>query len=327
MKTKMNKTMLAILKVLDKHTDIIGSGEISKELRLHGIDLTERTVRYHMKFLDEKGLTEVFGKEGRRITEKGRSELNNSRVSEKLGFVISKIETYSYQTTIDLDQMKGKVILNISYLPDDRLDDCLKLMSNVFKTPYVMSNRVTIARSGETVGDVVVPEGRAAIGTVCSVTINGIFLKAGIPVTSRFGGVLEISKGAPKRFLSLISYEGSSLDPLEVFIKSKMTDVKGAVNTGNGRILASYREIPIVCLDQARELEKKMNEKGISGVLHIGEPNRPVFEVPVGIDKVGVVIVGGLNPLAILEESGISTESKAMSTLFEFSDLSPFNIG
>jgi len=320
----MNKTMLSILKVLDKHTDIIGSGEISKELKIHGIDLTERTVRYHLKFLDEKGMTEVFGKEGRKITDKGRDELKNSRVLEKVGFVISKIEAYSYQTTIDLDTMKGRVILNISYLPEGRLDECLRLMSNVFKTPYVMSDRVIVARSGQRIGDIVVPHGKAAIGTVCSVTINGIFLKAGIPVTSRFGGVLEINKGVPKRFLSLISYEGSSLDPLEVFIRSKMTDVTGAVNSGNGMILASYREIPTVCIDQAKELAKRMKEKGISGVLHIGEPNRPVFEVPVGLDKVGVVIVGGLNPLALIEESGISTDSKAMSTLFEFSDLSPF---
>ncbi|MCE5313244.1 MAG: NrpR regulatory domain-containing protein [Nitrospiraceae bacterium] len=320
----MNKTMLAILKVLDKHTDIIGSGEISKELKMHGIDLTERTVRYHMKFLDEKGLTEVFGKEGRKITEKGRNELKHSHVSEKVGFVISKIEAYSYQTTIDLDEMKGKVILNISCLPEDKLSQCIKLMEKVFSTPYVMSNRMIIARSGETVGDFIVPEGKAAIGTVCSVTINGIFLKAGIPVASRFGGVLEIQNGAPRRFLSLISYEGSSLDPLEVFIRSKMTDVAGAVKDGNGRVLASYREIPIVCLKQAKDLAKKMKEKGINGVLHIGEPNRPVFEVPVSTDKVGVVIVGGLNPVAMLEESGISTDSKAMSTLFEFSSLSPF---
>ncbi|MDX9714807.1 MAG: NrpR regulatory domain-containing protein [Dissulfurispiraceae bacterium] len=319
----MNKTALTILKILDRHSDIIGSGEISKELKIHGIDLTERTVRYHLKLLDEMGMTKVFGKEGRKITGKGRDELKNSCVPERLGFVISKIEACSYQTTIDLGTLKGKVILNISYLPEDRLDESLHLMANVFRTSYVMSDRVVIARSGERIADMVVPQGRAAIGTVCSVTINGIFLKAGIPVASRFGGVLEINKGVPRRFLSLISYEGSSLDPLEVFIRSKMTDVAGAVNYGSGMILASYREIPVICLAQVKELANRMKEKGISGVLHIGEPNRPVFEVPVGIDKVGVVIVGGLNPLALLEESGISTDSKAMSTLFEFSEMTP----
>jgi repressor of nif and glnA expression len=36
------------------------------------------------------------------------------------------------------------------------------------------------------------------------------------------------------------------------------------------------------------------------------------------------VIVGGLNPVAVLEEHGIATESKAMSTLFDYTQLVPF---
>jgi repressor of nif and glnA expression len=59
--------------------------------------------------------------------------------------------------------------------------------------------------------------------------------------------------------------------------------------------------------------------------LQIGNPNTPLLEVPVGIDKVGMVVVGGLNPVAALEEKGILTESKAMSTLIDYSRLVPFN--
>ena len=114
----MNKTMLAILKILEKYSDIVGSREISRQLKLHGIDLTERTVRYHLRILDERGYTEVFGKEGRKITGKGRQELKHALVSEKIGFVISKIETLSYQTTLDLKTLDGDVILNISYFPE-----------------------------------------------------------------------------------------------------------------------------------------------------------------------------------------------------------------
>ena len=85
----MNKTILAILKVLDKHPDkILGSRELSRQMKFHGIDLTERTVRYHLKILDERGYTRVFGKEGRRITPQGKEELALALVSEKVGFVI-----------------------------------------------------------------------------------------------------------------------------------------------------------------------------------------------------------------------------------------------
>jgi len=62
-------------------------------------------------------------------------------------------------------------------------------------------------------------------------------------------------------------------------------------------------------------------ERGIGVILLIGQPNSPLFGVPVGIDKVGMIIVGGLNPIAALEESGVLTESKAMSTLYEYSQL------
>lgn len=320
----MNKTMLSILKILEKYTDVIGSREISRQLKLHGIDITERTVRYHLRILDERGYTEVFGKEGRKITEKGRLELKHALVSEKVGFVISKIETLSYQTTLDLKTLNGNVILNISYFPEERLKSAIKILTPVFSSPYVMSDRIIFAHGGEKIGDVLIPEGKIGVGTVCSVTINGIFLKAGIPVRSRFGGVVETGNGKPTRFISLISYEGSSLDPLEIFIRSKMTDVLGAVKNHSGRILASFRDIPVVCIDEAKRLSKEIADKGIGGILLIGGANKPLLEIPVGIDKVGMVIVGGLNPIAAIEESGIQTESKAMSTLYEYSKLKRF---
>ena len=111
----MNKTMLSILKVLDAQPETIrGSRAIAKELKLHGVDLTERTVRYHLRILDERGLTKVYGKEGRLITEKGKDELAQAAVSDKVGFVISKIETFSYLTNLDLETQQGDIILNIS---------------------------------------------------------------------------------------------------------------------------------------------------------------------------------------------------------------------
>jgi repressor of nif and glnA expression len=79
---KMTRTMLSILKVLDRHREtIIGSRELSRQLKLHGVDIAERTVRYHMRILDERGFTRVFGKEGRQITRRGREELANFRLT------------------------------------------------------------------------------------------------------------------------------------------------------------------------------------------------------------------------------------------------------
>jgi len=320
----MNKTMIAILDVLNKHPgSILGSRELSRQLRLHGIELTERTVRYHLRILDERGYTRVFGREGRMITQKGKEEFALSLVSEKVGFVISKIETLSYLTNLDLTKEEGDIILNFSYFPEERLQEALKIMQPVFSSPYIMSDKVVVLRGGEKINDIIIPHGQVGFGTVCSVTINGIFLKAGIPVNSKFGGVLQIHQ-EPVRFTALISYEGSSLDPLEIFIRSRMTNVSGAVSEGSGTILASFREIPVVSIEKAEEFGAQMQEKGIRGILLIGNPNQPLLEMPVSRDKAGMIIVGGLNPVAALEEAGIPTVTRAMSTLYPFSGLVRF---
>jgi len=320
----MTKTIFAILKILEKQQEVIGSTEISRQLKQHGVELTERTVRYHLKILDERGLTQVFGKEGRRITEKGREELSQAMVSEKIGFVISKVESLAYMTSFDIEKQKGDIIINVSFFPEKNLKESLKIMKPVFKSPFIMSDRIVLAKEGEEIGDIIVPEGKIGLGTVCSVTINGVFLKSGIPLVSKFGGVLQTENSEPSRFTAVISYEGSSLDPLEVFIRSRMTDVTGALKGASGKILASFREVPVVGVDEAKRIAKKMSAIGIGGILLIGNPNQPLLEMPVGMDKAGIVVVGGLNPIAALEEAGIPTETHAMSAMYEYSKLVSF---
>ncbi len=321
----MNKVMFTILRVLDRQQNVMGSTELARELLPQGIELSERTVRHYLKLLDNKGFTLVRGKRGRTITEKGRLELNSSFVSERVNFVISRIDSLSYLTDFNIDSMKGNVILNISFFPEKKLRDVLKIMAEVFDSPYIMCNKIIMAKNGERIGDVLIPKNTVGIGTVCSITLNGIFLKTGIPVVSRYGGVIEVQEGNPRRFVSLISYEGSSLDPLEIFIRSRMTNVTGAIKQNSGKILASFREIPVVSINEAEELSNKMIRKGIGGKILFGKPNQPLLDIPVGADKVGMIAVGGLNPIAAVEESGIHTESMAMSTLYEYSKLLSFN--
>jgi repressor of nif and glnA expression len=321
----MNKIMFSILRVLDRQADAVGSSELAEELLSHGIELSERTVRYYLKLLDERGLTEVCGKRGRTITARGREEIENAFVSDRLNFIISRIDSLAYLTNFNVDDMRGKAILNISFFPEKRLRDALRVMLPVFNSPYVMSDRIVLARGGERIGDVRVPEETVGIGTVCSITLNGIFLKAGIPVASRYGGVVEIREGELTRFTSLIGYEGSSLDPLEIFIRSRMTDVLSLFRGGSGSVLGSFREIPVVSLREAENLREKMARRGMGGRIVFGKPNQPLLDIPVGADRVGMIVAGGLNPVAAAHESGIQTETAAMSTLYEYGALMRFN--
>jgi repressor of nif and glnA expression len=93
----------------------------------------------------------------------------------------------------------------------------------------------------------------------------------------------------------------------------------------SGKILASFREIPVVSINEAEILGKKLSGKGLGDLVLFGKPNQPLLDIPVGVDKVGMIVVGGLNPVAAVEESGIPTETMAMSTLFDYSKLLGFN--
>ncbi len=321
---EIDRKINAILRIVGEANEPIGSKEVSEKLKSLGIELSERTVRYHLKLMDEQGLTQGKWKEGRSITEEGKEELKNALVAEKIGFVTSRIDSVCYQMDFDIAKKEGKIILNVSYIDKEKFSDALKIISDVYQKGYGMGKLVVYAAEGETLGGSKVPDGKIGFGTLCSINLNGILLKQTIPVESKFGGVLEIEDGKPFRFTDLISYSGSTLDPLEVFIKSKMTSVKKVICSGSGKILAGFREIPAVSRENAEEILKYSEEAGLGSAIMIGKPGQPLLGVPVGMGRVGLVVVGGLNPVAAVEEAGIETESKALVTLIDYKELVPF---
>ncbi|MDO8886660.1 NrpR regulatory domain-containing protein [Candidatus Oleimmundimicrobium sp.] len=320
----VERKIINILKILSKETNPLGASIISRHLKDFGIDLSERAVRYHLKLMDEKGLTKGIGKEGRLITEKGIEELNNALVSDKIGLVSTKIDTLSYLTSLDFKNKKGKVVMNVSILDKSDYKKALRVMKDIFKTKLCTSDFVIVAYKNEKLGEIEIPSGKVGFGTICSITLNGVLIKAGIPVDSKFGAIVQMKDFCPYRFTELITYEGSSLDPLEIFIKSRMTSVRETALTGSGKILAGFREVSAIALTGVNKVVEELKKIGIYGVLAVGRPSQPVLEMPVGNNKVGIVVAGGLNPIAALEEVGIETGSRAMSTMVDFSELRSF---
>ena len=319
----VDKKTNTILRIIAAAKEPIGSKDISDRLKAYGIDLTERAVRYHLKLMDEQHLTESTWKEGRSITEKGQEELRNAWVSNKVGLVSARIEAKSYLMNFNLDEKTGKVILNISFFYKNEFKKALGVMREVFKKKFSMGDMVLYAEAGEEVCGFVVPQGKVCFGTLCTINLNGILLKHGLPLESKFGGVLQIENGLPLRFTDLIRYSGSTLDPHEIFMRSKMTSVREATK-GSGKILAGLREIPAVSKPDAEKILKKAEAAGFGGALYIGKPEQPVLGMPVGVEKVGIVVPGGLNPVAACEEWGIETESKALVTLVDYEKLVSF---
>lgn len=321
---EVERKVISILKVLKDSTQPLGARIIARGLKELGVNLTERAVRYHLKIMDERGLTQLIGKDGRIITESGIEELRNALVTDKVGFVIAKIELLAFRTNFDLETGKGQIVINTSLFPKDKFKKAITAMKEAFRAGVCVSPLVAVANEGEKLGEVTVPKDMVGFSTVCSITINGALLKAGIPMDSRFGGILQIRNSKPLRFIELINYEGSTLDPSEIFIRGKMTSVGEAAKTGNGKILANFREIPAQCRAIAEEVITKLKQRGIGGVVMIGDTSEPVCEIPVGLNRVGVILLGGLNPVAAAEEAGIETENKAMSGIIDYSQLISF---
>jgi len=197
-------------------------------------------------------------------------------------------------------------------------------MQPAFEAQLCASELVGLASEGERLGELLIPEGMIGLATVCSITVNGSLLKAGVPMDSRFGGLLQIRNHHPFRFVQLIHYAGCSLDPSEIFIMAKMTQVGEVARRGEGNILANFREIPALCRPTAEQVIAKLKKAGIGGVLMMGDTSEPVCETSVEPNKIGIILIGGLNPVAAAQEAGVEAENRAMSTVMEYRDLIKF---
>jgi repressor of nif and glnA expression len=321
---EVERKLNAILRVLKESPEAVGARVIGRQLKEQGIDLSERAVRYHLKLMDERGLTQLVGRDGRQITPAGIEELRNALVADKVGLFMNRIEIVSFRTTFDWRNRSGCVPANLSIFHKDDFPRALKAMASAFKAGISVGNLVAVAGEGESLGDRIVPKGKIGFATVCSAVVSGVLLKAGLPMDSKFGGILQVRARKPLRFAELIHYSGTSLDPSEVFIRGKMTDVTGAAKNGDGKVLGNFAEVPGQCRPLAEDMIAKLKEAGLGSLMMMGKPGESICEVPVDPNRVGVLLLGGLNPVAAAEEAGIEAENAAICSVVEYSRLRSF---
>ena len=318
------RKIIAILKVLSESSKPLGSITIAQKLEHHGLSLSERAVRYHLRITDERGYTQPLGRDGRMITSQGLEELQVALAPDHLSFILEKLELLAFRTTFDSKRRTGELPVNTSLFNRDDFPRAVEAMRGAFQAGICVSELVATASEGEKLGDVVIPKGKIGFATVCGVTVNGVLLKHGVPMESRFGGVLEIRDSKPRRFVAVINYGGTSLDPAEQYIRARMTSVGEATTSGNGRILANFREIPALSRSIVEEVTTALREAGINGVYALGNISEPVCQIAVGVNRVGMVLVGGLNPVAAAVEAGIEVENIAESGMIDFQQLVSF---
>jgi hypothetical protein len=100
-----------------------------------------------------------------------------------------------------------------------------------------------------------------------------------------------------------------------------MTDYLGAIKTGSGKIGASFREFPSDSREAVQNLDVRMKRIGLGGLVKVGMPGQSLLEIPVSEGRVGAIVIGGLNPVSILEETGVRAYSRALAGLIDFNRL------
>lgn len=325
MTMRSDRAKMQVLKALHDLDEPAGASRITEALQASGVDLQPRTVRFYLLQLDREGLTrQVSRRRGRQITERGLQELARANVMEKVGFVAAKVDNLSYRMSYNLREGRGTIIANLAMISARDFSRALGEMQPVFARSLSMGTRLRVAQPGEVLCGTEIPSNAFGLAPVCSVTVNGLLLAEGIPVTSRFGGLVELRDGHPVRFVELIEYGGTTLDPLEAFIQAGMTRVREAARTGTGVIGASFREVPAAALDRVRQLQKTMEQQGLGGVLAIGRPSQPLLGVPVTEGRAGLAVIGGLNPIAAIYEAGIKVSLRSLAGLEDSSAFVPF---
>ena len=320
MDPQIERKLIEIMRVINENDKPIGARAIADELNDRGYDIGERAVRYHLRILDERGFTRKHGYAGRTLTELGESEMSDALIGDRFGFVISQIEEMAFRTTINPKTGDGVVPVNISYFAKEDLETVIDVISYIAHSGYMISSKVRIFEEDEDL--IILPPGKVGIATVCSVTFDGLLLKSGIPVEPSYGGILQIENRKPSYFLDLISYSGTSIDPIQIFMKRKPTSVLEVVETGEGKILANIRQINLSAYDRVIEIIQQAEKMGLGGFFPPGDIDGSLLGAPIEMGKFGIAIVGGINGICALEETGIRIETNPVSTVLEYKTMS-----
>jgi hypothetical protein len=216
--------------------------------------------------------------------------------------VLSKMLSLMERVTYDIEEKKGDIIVNTGCVDKKYKKEVFDALRESYEKKLTISDRVGIETK----------DGQIFIHTLCSLTIDGIILKNEIPVIPCYGGVLELRSGKGNRFIDVIAYRGTSLDPHEVFFNK--TD-------GEKNILAGIREAPMSAKDHIAQLNEKLEWNGI---IEIGRPNNDISGVRVEKGMIGFTTVGGINPLVLIKKRGVPIEINALHKTMNYSDLIHF---
>jgi len=238
-----------------------------------------------------------------------------------LQFINDLIGELATQVTYDPVENTGTVIYNLSLIPEEHLESAIRVFRQAHRSGISVSNRVRFLSTGETIGSFTVPPVTSGICTICTITLDGLLIRRGIPIHPIGGGLVEVEDRMPKRFTHMVLYEATTIDPLEVLVAQDLTSICRMMTEGKGTILGNIRECHMEAESQVEGLLDDLGRHGFTGILDVGAPNVPLLGVPVSPQYFGVAMVGGTNPMAALKERGIPVVTKALKGLMDIREM------
>jgi repressor of nif and glnA expression len=308
---RTERKYIEILRILREHQDPMGAKRLSELMAERGFVLSDRAVQYYLSYLDTTGFTEKVGNQGRILTPAGMAETDNALVDDRIGFVISKLERLAYRSTFDPATSTGDVAYNLSMVPEESFEKAKSVFDDVVRSGCGFFNSYKIIDR-----DPRIPSGYIGFITLCSISMDGVFQRKGIPVKMAFGGRLEIDNGVPRQFKDLIGYRGTTIDPLELFISSGLTSISSYTQSKTGIALANVREVPASAKPQVEETIRLMNSCGFVFPVTMGSQ---VFNLPPNPYRLSIVAFSGLNYIGNCVEHGIEIRTEIGAGNIQFS--------
>ncbi len=294
---RTERKYIEILRILKEHQEPVGAKRLSELMADRGFVLSDRAVQYYLSYLDTMGFTEKVGNQGRMLTPLGFAETDNALVDDRIGFIISKLERLAYRSTFDPATGTGDVAYNLSIVPKESFERVVAAFDEVVKAGCGFFSSYRIVDH-----DPRIPPDSVGIITLCSISMDGVFQRNGIPVKMAYGGRLEIENGTPGQFRDLIGYRGTTIDPLELFISSGLTSINNFARTKTGIALANVREVPGSAKIPVEETIRLMNDCGFVFPVTMGNQ---VFNLPDNPFRISIVAFSGLNYIANCVEHGL----------------------
>ncbi|OIB55393.1 DUF128 domain-containing protein [Natrialba sp. SSL1] len=268
MAPELDRRTYDLLRLVDRHSPI-GSIQLVELMQLHGYDIKDRTIRLTLSELDDLGLTEKVPGQGRRLTQRGRDELEQGDVSSRLEQIRARIAALTSRVSYDPLEDTGALVASAAYLDEDAVDEALDLVASLESLPL---GPIPIALEDSAESE----PGDVRLLVPSSITLDGVLLAHGVNADLATAGLLEYepvavsqrldgdedgngdgdgdgtgetetksqpasgteshdpdvdiqSGGRIVRYVDVINGEGSSIDVISLLIESGRTDVRSVL--------------------------------------------------------------------------------------------------